>query len=555
MRASILTAFACLAGAVLFSPAPALAADKVALLIGTSEYSGVFGQPNLWETLGNAEHDVSLVDGSLKAIGFETILVKDGKFADIDKAIRAFSELSTGAKIAVIYFAGHGFEYQRKNYLVPADAPSVVTNVEISRRFIDFEDLVARSARAQTNLFFIDACRTAFPILTIAQGGAAGQAAGQINDVDFPEGAKVAILYSTARGRPAWDAAPPPRDYSPFAWEVAQDVALPHVDLGILMPMIRKGVWDRTATLKPPQQPYYYASLDPGSYLNEADKAPTPAAETRLAPAPANLGISARDLMVVDEPLLVASVLRGHSFAEIEALARGGDPIATYLIGYMYEFGIGVPTSLALAREWLEKAATKSPSGQLELAYLLADPSASPAEHQRAVALYAMAAALGFPKAMGHRAEMLMEGRLVPYSQANYDLGLNLLRQAADGGYPYAMYALLLRGDAKDRAIRLDQLRETARGGNADGNQWLCDITMRQGDYASALPDCRTAATAGLAVAQARLATAYHDGLGVAANDDEARHWTRLALSQSWLEAGLRKTLAGYHYVFTIHRP
>jgi hypothetical protein len=41
---------------------------------------------------------------------------------------------------------------------------------------------------------------------------------------------------------------------------------------------------------------------------------------------------------------------------------------------------------------------------------------------------------------------------------------------------------------------------------------------------------------------------AYHDGLGTAKSDDDARHWTRVALAMSDLPDDLRGVLQGYTF-------
>ena len=529
-------------------PLPARAADKVALLIGNAAYPGTADDPTNWRRLANAEHDVALVAAALRKSGFQVIQVKSGSYEEIRASIKLFSQLADGANLALVYFAGHGFEYQRRNYLVPVDAPPTVSDAEVGNRFIDLDRMTVEVARARVNLFLIDACRTGMQVTQSPQ--ADSKQFGHIEDQDLPVGTQLEILYSTARDQSAFDAAPPPNDgYSPFAWEVARAIPLPHVDIGILFPTIRMAVLERTKDYAPSQAPYFYGSVNPGAYLTTSAAVDGPAGAPPATPQ--SLGVTDEELATVDEPLLMAKVLRDHGFAQVDALARKGDPIAMHFIGYMYEFGIGVGKDLPKARGWMEKAgATGTASGQLELAYFLRNNQASPRDLVRALSLYESAAKQGFPKALGHLAEVYMAGVLVPHTIENYNRGVELARQAADLGYPYAMYALALTAEAANPGKRIAQLRAVAQSGNLDGNQWLCDLAVRRGAYGEGLADCRASAEAGLPISQARLAIAYHDGLGVAPSPDEARHWTRLALSQEWKSGGLRETLAGYHYNF-----
>lgn len=528
----------------------ALAAGRVALLIGNTAYPGAPGQAGVWDRLPNAANDVQLVAAALKSDGFDVEVVPDGKYKEIMAAIRSFAQQTDGADVAVLYYAGHGFEYSRRNYLVPIDAPTSVSKNDLSQRFVDFEQVANEVAQARVNVFFLDACRTGVSFVRVsdAQAVADVSAARTIDDIDYPERTKVAVLFSTARGQPALDAAPPPPGYSPFAWQVARDIVVPHVDLGILFETIRDDVSKQTQEFEPAEAPYYYSSVGPGLFLNESTTpVPKPTGGAELQP----IDISGDLLAITDEPILIVRVLRDHPLQEMEALAERGDPLATYLLGYMFEFGVGVPTNLAKALDWLEKAAAaKTPSGELELGYFLERHPGSPQDKERALRLYEAAAQQGFAKAQAHLAAGLMDGSLAARTPENYDRGLKLLRNAAAGGYPYAMFSLAQHGDQAERPAYKVQLRQIADAGNADGNQWLCELAAEGGDYHAAIPDCAVAARAGSATAQARLAIANHDGRGVPQSSDEGRHWARLALSQTVLRKDLRTILLGFNYRF-----
>lgn len=569
------------AGAALGAFAPVVQAqEKMALLIGNSAYPGAPGRPDGWSRLDNPKNDVRLVGGALKDIGFDVTVVPDADRHALDAAIEAFAQRSAGAKLVLFYFAGHGFEYARRNYLVPTDAPTAVTSADLPARFLDFDAVANRLARAPTTVFLLDACRTGGSFVTVSAPGAAPVAApaiaptlasasvgdrgtrlgggsaimrGGVNDYDFPPGAQVAVLYSTGRGIPARDAAPPPADYSPFAWEVAQRIAVPHVEISTVFNAIRQGVYDRTQRFAPPQAPYTYNSLSPNVYLNAST---TPISRLVLdgpgkpAVAPRRLAISASDLERVDEPVLIVRVLSEHSPADIASLADGGDPMATYLLGYMQEFGMGVPKDLAKARATLEKAAAfGTPSGQLELAYLLHHNPAGPADLPRAVELYKAAADQGFAKARGHYAAVLMTGRLVPNTPANYEAGLAQLRLAAQSRYPYALYSLAMSDAAEKRADWRAGLQSMADAGDADAHHWLCSLDAADKRHASAVPHCAIAAAAGFPDAQAQMAIAANEGWTAPRSAREALHWLRQALSRPELDPALRAQMLSLRVV------
>lgn len=566
-RSSLRNALGVLTISMLSSLAqPVHAQEKMALLIGNSAYPGSPNRPNAWSHLPNPVNDVSLVKGSLKEIGFDVTVVPNGDWKTLNAAIENFARRSGGAKVVLFYFAGHGFEYGRRNYLVPVDAPSSTTSVDLPKQFLDFDAIANRLAAAPTTIFLLDACRTGGVVVTVAErpsaparnmatatstssdegtrgttlGGNANLRSG-VNDYDFPPGAQVAVLYSTGRGIPARDAAPPPANYSPFAWEVAQRIAVPHVEISTIFNTIRQGVYDRTRSFTPPQAPYTYNSLSPNVYLNTKVDRIILDRPTQAGQAPKRLVISPSDLENVDEPILITRVLSEHSVSEITQLADSGDPLATYLLGYMQQFGIGVPRDLNKARVTLEKAASyRTPSGLLELAYFLHHHPTVPGDQARAVELYKAAADLGFAKARAHYATVLMTGRLVPATQANYEAGLAQLRLAAQTKYPYALFSLAMADAPEQRGGWRVRLQSLADNGDTAAHHWLCTLNVQDKRYGTAAEHCGTAAAAGFADSQAYMALAADGGWFTPRSSRDALHWMRQALSRSDLDPGLR---------------
>ena len=544
---------------------PVYAQEKMALLIGNSAYPGSPNRPNAWSPLTNPINDVALVEGSLKEIGFDVTVVPNGDWKTLNAAIDNFARRSGGGKVVLFYFAGHGFEYARRNYLVPIDAPSSTTTADLPKRFLDFDSIANRLAAAPTTIFLLDACRTGGVVVKVAErpsalappmvtaasssddgtrgttlGGNANLRSG-VSDYDFPPGAQVAVLYSTGRGIPARDAAPPPANYSPFAWEVAQRIAVPHVEISTIFNTIRQGVYDRTRSFTPPQAPYTYNSLSPNVYLNNKVDRIALDRPAQAGPAPKRLVISASDLERVDEPILITRVLSEHSASDITQLAASGDPLATYLLGYMQQFGIGVPRDLNKARATLEKAASyQTPSGLLELAYFLHHNSTRPGDQARAVELYKAAADLGFSKARAHYATALMTGRLVPATQANYDAGLAQLRLAAQAEYPHALFSLAVADAPEQRGTWRARLQSLADTGDDAAHHWLCRLNVQDKRYERAAQHCATAATAGFADSQAYMALAADGGWFAPRSSRDALHWMRQALSRSDLDPGMR---------------
>ena len=171
-----------------YSP-PATVSDKrVALIVGNSNYSG---QANLGM---NPINDATDMATALRAIGFEVILKTDASLTTLNNAIREFGRQNRDADVALFYFAGHGMQIDRTNYLLPI-------GVQINdKNDVDFESVSVKTVQRimetsnedRLNLIVLDACRNN-PFRTWQRGGASGLA-----DMTPPSGTLIA--FSTSPG-------------------------------------------------------------------------------------------------------------------------------------------------------------------------------------------------------------------------------------------------------------------------------------------------------------------------------------------------------------------
>jgi len=107
-------------------PVPALAEQRIALVIGNSAYTKVAQLPN-------PTRDATAIESLLRSAGFELVLAqRDLGALAMRRSLRDFAERAREADIAVIFYAGHGIEVNGTNYLVPVDA--------VLERDIDVED-------------------------------------------------------------------------------------------------------------------------------------------------------------------------------------------------------------------------------------------------------------------------------------------------------------------------------------------------------------------------------------------------------------------------------
>lgn len=533
-----------------------LQGERVALLIGNSAYNDWE-----WPSLKNAVNDIDHVCAAFAKAGISPRLVRNADMPTLDAELTRFAAETAGAKSVIIYYAGHGFEYGGRNWLVPMEAPPATRRADVEKRYLSIEAAVKRVVPPGAfTLLFVDACRTAEPVVRIEDVNVAAGDAGSapLGLLDIGQGA---VFYSTAKGRPALDFAPVGSPVSPFAAAVVKELAIPGLEISDYFKVVSREVYKRTHGMElGPQQPFHYGSWFDDYYLvappevpAAAPVRPTSAAVIPLpsasAAAPASRGavadplsdISLDRLAIEDEPVLIADVLSRHPAAEMVRLADGGHPLAQQLVGYMFSLGVGVKRDLPRARNYLEASAAQGyPAGQQELAYLLLENDPSPEDLKRAYDLYVAASDAGFSKAKTHLAYRLAAGTFGPVDLARSQA---LYAEAAAKGHPAAIFALTYFADT--RAANLARLRTIAATGNPEGNHWLCEAHFAAKTLPGAIEDCGIAARAGFAGSRAILADAYAKGIGVTADAKEAAHWAKLARDLPELRKDQRDMIAG----------
>ena len=169
----------------------ALAEKRIALVFGNSEYKT--GAP-----LKNPVNDANLMEGTLKELGFEVIKRLNVNKAQMEAAIREFTEKLPNYNVALFYYAGHGNQVDGRNYLIPVDA-NLQKPSDCQWEAINVDLIVAQFEKFQdnTNIVILDACRNN-PYTAWARGGDAGFRA-----MNFSSG--TIIGFATSEGATAAD--------------------------------------------------------------------------------------------------------------------------------------------------------------------------------------------------------------------------------------------------------------------------------------------------------------------------------------------------------------
>jgi uncharacterized caspase-like protein len=252
---------------------PSEADVRVALVIGNLDYGAEVGR------LRNPANDATDVAAALRRLGFTLIGGKAhlnlGKRQMLE-LIREFGGRIRGGGVGLFYFAGHGVQVEKKNYLIPItgalrfqeDAESEAVDVDQVLREMEY-------AENSLNILILDACRNNnLPRKTRAAGAGLGEPQRK------PSG--VYIAFAARDGQTASEN--PDGRNGLYTQELLKNLETPNLRLEDVFINTRREV--KRLTNKR-QEPIEYGSLDEVYYL----KAEAPAVN-KSRPTPTSAGVS-----------------------------------------------------------------------------------------------------------------------------------------------------------------------------------------------------------------------------------------------------------------------
>ena len=302
-----------LALVLLASASVALAAGRVALVVGNSTYSHIARLPN-------PENDAADMAAALQRLGFDVTTAQDADRAALNEALRVFTRESVGADMALVFYAGHGLEMDGVNYLVPVDA-RLERDTDVRFETVALDDVLAATAGASLRMVILDACRNN-PLArsmqrTVARRSVSGGSFGDLNEDLL--GDETLVAYAAAAGTTAADGR---GRNSPYTSALLAYLEEP-LELSAVFRRVRGRVLESTDRQ---QRPHEYGSLLREHYLSGV----TASAPVAVA---ATDGAAAR---LQQENLFWQSILGSRNAADFEA--------------YLAQFPDGVSGALATNR-------------------------------------------------------------------------------------------------------------------------------------------------------------------------------------------------------------
>jgi tetratricopeptide (TPR) repeat protein len=210
---------------------------RVALVIGNSKYTAI-------DKLANPERDARLVADTLQKVGFEKVeLLLDGSRETVTAKLKSFADAAANADWAVVYYAGHGIEFDGSNYLVPVDV-KFEQDADIPKESVAL-DLVlnAVGVAGKLRLVILDACREN-PFATDMKRTDATSVGRGLARLEPESGTLVA--FATKHGRTATDGT---GVNSPFASALVRRMLTPGLEVNQIFRLVKQ------------QEPFTYGQL------------------------------------------------------------------------------------------------------------------------------------------------------------------------------------------------------------------------------------------------------------------------------------------------------
>jgi len=185
--------------ALLLGSSPASAAsERVALVVGNGAYRHT-------TAIERAKPDAQALAAALTSAGFEVSAAEDLDRASMERVLRDFVRKAEGAKVVLLFYAGHGLQVDGRNHLVPIDA-KLNAVADLNTETLKLDDILESVRDAsRANIVILDACRDN----PLARGLAGRPDAAKVGAIlpglgAFPPaGAGMVIAYSSAPGAAA----------------------------------------------------------------------------------------------------------------------------------------------------------------------------------------------------------------------------------------------------------------------------------------------------------------------------------------------------------------
>lgn len=247
-----------------FITSEAVAARKVALVIGNGSYRSA--------PLKNPVNDAESITKTLQNLGFTVIKKTNADKPEMESAIENFHNRLRSSSVGLFFYAGHGMQINGRNYLIPTGI-QISSEADVKYKAVEAGWVLGKMKDAgnHLNIIILDACRDnpfARSFRTTRKG---------LARMDAPKGAIIA--YSTSPGEVAMDGK---GANSPYTRAILENINTPGLPIELFFKNVRKNVDSLTSGQ---QTPWEATSLLGDFYFTRVSVPPQPEAKPVMPPA------------------------------------------------------------------------------------------------------------------------------------------------------------------------------------------------------------------------------------------------------------------------------
>ena len=319
---------------LLLSAAPASAGQRVALVIGNGTYAHA-------PSLANPLSDAADIGGALERLGFKVTRIENAGYSELRRGLQQFSLAASASEMAAVFYAGHGIEVDRRNFLVPIDA-RLLSDADVEFETVPLDLLMRAVERTRgLRLIILDACRDN-PFAAAMQRSGATRSIGRGLARVEPSG-EILVAYAAKEGTVAADGA---GRNSPYTAALLAYLEEPGLRVDLMFRKVRDAVLASTGGR---QEPFVYSSLSgKDTYLAAL---PEPAKTTTVS-KPGDDELVPEDLAKKQGPTTQAELLFWESVKDSQHAAD--------IEAYLAQYPSG--TYATLAQNRLARLAPSPPS-------------------------------------------------------------------------------------------------------------------------------------------------------------------------------------------------
>ena len=232
------------------------AGTRVGLVVGVSDYTS---GGRLVRTIADAEK----IHASLTKVGFDLppVLANPSR-QELADALVSLSVKAGTADVAVVYFSGHGMQYNDDNWLLPVDA-GLPTEESVEFQGVRLQSVVNAVARARLKIVILDACRNNPFSARWGRTKAPSEGLARVASEQLPVGTMVAFAAAAGQKTP---------DDGSYADALARWIPVEGLELRQVMDRVRRDVQGTQPTAAPSYEVHYEGSFSfTGSIIDSSN--------------------------------------------------------------------------------------------------------------------------------------------------------------------------------------------------------------------------------------------------------------------------------------------